>query len=123
VPNATLLIVDDEVLLRMSISDYLQDIGFKILEAANLNEAKVILETADVDLIVTNLWMHGHLDGIELAKFVRLVKPGLPVVFISGNPPADVERELGGGQHFLQKPVNYREMADLITTLLESRMG
>ena len=116
--KSTILVVDDETLIRICLSDYLQEEGFKTLEAASLKEAKAIIDAGDVDLVLTDIRMDGPFDGIELAKYLRGRKPGLPVVFVSGNSPDKADQELGAGQHFLTKPVDYRKMAGLIGSLL-----
>ena len=70
VQNYTLLVAEDETLIRMSQCEFLREYGFITLEAADLGEAKTILEVVAVDLVISNIRMDGHFDGIELARFV-----------------------------------------------------
>jgi CheY-like chemotaxis protein len=75
--DSIVLIVEDEALIRVALADFLQDVGFKVLEAANANEAVEIIEKASVpiDLVFTDVRMPGTLDGIELAHWIRTSRP------------------------------------------------
>jgi CheY-like chemotaxis protein len=75
----TILVVDDEVLIRMALSDFLQECGFKVLEAGNAEEAITILEQghAVIDLVFSDVRMPGELDGFGLAKWIRENRKGL----------------------------------------------
>ena len=114
----TILIVEDEVLIRMAISEFLQEHGFKTLEASIGAEGIAILQATVVDLVVTDVRMDGRLDGVALANWVRVNKPDVPVIFVSGNPPTDVLYELGEGYRVLSKPIDYEAMVTLIRSLL-----
>jgi CheY-like chemotaxis protein len=115
----TILIVEDETLIRMSLSEYLQEIGYKTLEATNGNEAKSILQANPVDLVLTDVRMDGHHEGIELVRWVRANKPDLPVVIVTGGmTPGEVFRELGGEQLVLTKPTDFAALRELIVRLL-----
>jgi CheY-like chemotaxis protein len=75
----TLLVVDDETLIRAVLSDYLQECGYKVLEASTGEEAILILGRAEViiDLVFTDVTMPGSVDGFALSKWVRLNRPDL----------------------------------------------
>lgn len=113
-----LLVVEDEVLIRMSIADELQRAGYTTLEAADRDEAVAILKSSEIALVLTNVRMDGSLDGIDLAKWIAANRRGLSVIFISANVTGDIERELGGGQHVLTKPIDYAAMLRLVGDLL-----
>ena len=118
-PKRTILIVEDETLIRMTVSDYLQDNGFKTLEAAHGDEAKEILRATAVGLVLTDIRMAGAYDGIDLAKWVDENRPGVPVVLLSGSADL-VQRELERGRCALLKPVNYDAMLKIIRSLLSA---
>ena len=81
----SILVVEDEVLIRLTVADHLRDCGFRVLEAANGDEACRIMEAGEtVDLVFTDIQMPGQLDGFSLARWVRDRKPGVPVLLTSG---------------------------------------
>jgi len=63
-PQETILVVEDEVLVRMPISQYLRDCGYRVIEAANAQEAVTVLshEETVVDVVFTDIEMPGALD-------------------------------------------------------------
>lgn len=81
----TILVVEDEVLIRMTVADHLRDCGFRVLEAANGEEACRVMDAGEtVDLVFTDIQMPGSIDGFSLARWVREKKPGTPVLLTSG---------------------------------------
>jgi CheY-like chemotaxis protein len=65
----TILVVEDDVLVRMPIAHYLRDCGYKVVEAANADEAVTVLSHKEtvIDLVFTDIEMPGALDGFGLA--------------------------------------------------------
>jgi len=81
----TILVVDDEVLIRMTVTEELADAGYVCLEAANGKDALGLLDThPEVQLLVTDLGLPGGMDGREVAGAARRARPDLPIVFITG---------------------------------------
>ncbi|MGH6829478.1 MAG: response regulator [Rhizomicrobium sp.] len=80
----SVLIVEDELLIRLALSEYLADCGFHILEAASAAEAMDIMERQKVELVFTDVRMPGDMDGVELARWVTKYWPGIPVMLTSG---------------------------------------
>jgi DNA-binding NtrC family response regulator len=88
----TVLLVEDEVLVRAPIAQYLRDCGYKVIEAANADEAMTLLmhkETV-VDIVFSDIEMPGAVDGFGLAKWIREHRPGLDVL-LAGTVPRTVE--------------------------------
>ena len=83
----TILIVDDEALIRMTVSDYLQERGFKVLEASNAAEAIKVIGSSRIaiDLVFSDVRMPGELDGFGLSTWIRNNRPELPVILTSGD--------------------------------------
>src|SRR5712671_4684616 len=78
----TILVVEDEVLIRMAISEYLRHCSYRVLEAANSDEALVILQKQDiqVDVLLTDIDMPGSMSGFGLSQWARTFRPELEVV-------------------------------------------
>jgi len=81
----TILVVEDEVLVRLAIADYLRDCGYKVFEAGNVAEAKSVLKTdPSVDLVFSDVQMPGGETGFDLAVWVGRHYPAIRVVLTSG---------------------------------------
>jgi CheY-like chemotaxis protein len=79
------LVVEDEVLIRMAVADYLRECGFSVVEAASAAEAIRVLETAvPIDVVFTDVNMPGEMNGFGLARWVRAKRPAIQVVIASG---------------------------------------
>jgi len=103
VPTVTILVVEDEWLLRQALCDELQAAGWSVLEAASGERALAILQShAVVDLLITDIRLEGAMTGWELARRSRDIDAGLPVIYVSGNKPDEARRVRGGV--FLDKP-------------------
>jgi DNA-binding NtrC family response regulator len=120
----TVLLVDDEVLIRMVISAYLRDCGYKVIEAANADEAILVLQQNDltIDVVLSDLEMPGAMDGFGLSQWVRKHRQGLDVI-LAGNPAraADAAAKLCESGPSLSKPYEPQMAADLIRRLLAQR--
>ncbi|NBJ13471.1 response regulator [Microvirga arsenatis] len=100
----TVLVVEDQILVRIFAADFLEDAGFKVFEAASADEALTVLEARpDIQAIVTDVEMPGSMDGFGLARTVSERWPGVKVIVTSGRrqPGAD---ELPEEIPFLAKP-------------------
>ena len=73
------LVVEDEVLIRMVIADYLRTCGYRVIEAASADEALVILQHTEfqVDVVFSDIEMPGSMDGFALSKWLRANRPGV----------------------------------------------
>lgn len=82
----TVLIVEDEFLLRMDIAQTLEDEGFKVFEASNADEAIAILNAqSGIHLMFTDIDMPGSMDGLKLAAAVRDRWPPIKIIVTSGH--------------------------------------
>ncbi len=118
----TVLIVEDEALLRIAMSDYLQDCGFRTLEASSADEALQILAKGSVpiDVVVTDVRMPGRTDGFGLAKWARENRKGMPVIVVSGDiKKAQVAEELCAAEPFFSKPYDLKLVVAKIRQLLD----
>lgn len=102
--QSTVLLVEDEPLIRLFVAELLEDSGFKVVEAANATEALVLLEAGlDVDVLLTDVDMPNGCNGFELAHRVHGSWPDAEILIMSGRHwPA--EGDLPQGAAFLAKP-------------------
>jgi two-component system, response regulator PdtaR len=117
---ATVLVVEDDFLVRLCAADALRDAGFDVLEAASGPEALQLLEAGPVDVVFTDINMPGAFDGAGLAQRVRRRWPGTAVVITSGRgcPEGDLGEAL-----FLPKPYMPDSLAHLMEEVLRFRAG
>lgn len=85
-PQITILVIEDEPLIRMTVADDLQDAGFRVLVAGNADEGLRLLDAdASIHAIFTDVDMPGELDGLKLAWIVRDRRPPIEIVITSGH--------------------------------------
>ncbi len=108
-PPANVLIVEDELLLRMRAVDIVEDAGFVPVEAVNADEALVILESrSDISLLFTDIQMPGSMDGLKLAYAVHDRWPGIKIILVSGRiKVSDAERP--ANSRFFGKPLEIKK--------------
>jgi two-component system, response regulator PdtaR len=111
------LIVEDQILLRMNAIDMIEEAGFEVVEAGNADEAILILESrTDIRVVFTDIQMPGSMDGLKLAAAVRGRWPPIKIIATSGHYvirdgdlPADVV--------FLPKPYTLERVSTLLHKL------
>ena len=108
VPNV--LIVEDEMILRMRAVDIVEDAGFCPVEAVNADEALKILESrSDISLLFTDIQMPGSIDGLKLAHAVHDRWPSIKIILVSGQvKPTEAERP--ADSRFFGKPLGVEQM-------------
>ena len=100
------LIVEDDLLIRLHAAELIEDAEFDVVEASNADEAIAILETrSDIAVLFTDIQMPGSMDGLKLAAAVKGRWPPVKIVATSGlaNVRSD---DLPEGGRFLPKPCN-----------------
>jgi PAS domain S-box-containing protein len=119
----TLLLVEDEPIVRMLIRAVLERAGYRVLEASTGVEALRVWEQHrdSIDLLFTDIVMPDGMNGRALAARIRSDRPGLPVVFTSGYSAEIAGRELTleKGQTFLQKPASRSLLLETLRTTIE----
>ena len=116
---ATILLVDDEDVVRAATAEMLEDVGYTVVQADSGPAALAVLRNAQsIDLLITDYLMPG-MNGVELIRNARNVAPSLPALIISGystiaeGPGADLPR--------LAKPFRQIDLAGRIAEILSSR--
>jgi CheY-like chemotaxis protein len=119
-PLQTVLVVEDEILIRLVIADYLRECGYRVHEAVNAEEAVAILQSPEVsvDVVFSDVEMPGSMDGFGLARWVRANKPGTQVILTSGaERSADIAATLCEAGPLLEKPYPSQDVVDRIKQL------
>ena len=120
----TILLVEDEVLIRMAASEYLQECGFKVLEASSAAEAIAMIQGSEtpIDVVFSDIRMPGEMDGFGLAKWIREHRAGLSVLLTSGDAKtAEVAKGLCEKLEIVSKPYDYRLAAARIRQLISAK--
>jgi DNA-binding NtrC family response regulator len=112
----SVLMVEDEVLIRLAVADYLRDCGYQVCEAANASEAKALLKTLPIDLVFSDVNMPGE-NGLALAEWIMLRHPAIPIVLTSGRDRFS-ESKLPAHVTILPKPYRFDDLNRLIQSLL-----
>lgn len=122
--DETVLIAEDEPLMRSLAVQVLSRQGFKVLEAANGQEAlKIALQHkgAPIDMLITDMVMP-YMGGSELAEKFAPVFPSAKIFFISGYiDHSAVQRWIDKGSHFLQKPFTHTELVLAVRETLDGK--
>jgi CheY-like chemotaxis protein len=115
------LIVEDDLLLRIDATSMIEAVGFDVVEAASADDAIKILEVRrDITVVFTDIQMPGSMDGLKLARAVRGRWPPIKIVATSGL--VDVgEKDLPEGGRFLAKPYSCEQLAGMLRELIGGR--
>ena len=112
----TILIVEDDQLLRLLTVDIVEDAGFMALQADSADEAVAILEArSDIALLLTDINMPGSIDGLKLAHAVRNRWPPIKIIIVSSRVPDCV---LPTDSRFFIKPYHGEELISEINSLM-----
>ncbi|HEY7298260.1 MAG TPA: response regulator [Xanthobacteraceae bacterium] len=120
----TVLVVEDEVLIRLVIAQYLRDCGYRVIEAAHADEALLVLRKSEIeiDVVFTDVEMPGSMDGFALSQWVRSNRPGMDVI-LAGSVGRAVQAasDLCDDGNNVPKPYDAQNVHDRIRRLLASR--
>lgn len=119
-----LLVIDDAPFHRETLAYMLRTQGFLVTEAAGGQEGLRRLRETPVDLVLTDLQMP-DLSGWEVARWVRYLRPGLPIVLITGSPevtdaPSDLRALVSA---ILSKPFTIERLLEIVRGLIVSPRG
>ncbi|WP_244497942.1 ATP-binding protein [Aureimonas sp. AU40] len=119
----TVLVIDDEPLVRMLVVDVLEDLGYSAIEAADGPEGLEILRSGiGVDLLVTDVGLPKGMNGRQVADAARALRPGLKVLFVTGYAETAVlsHGHLESGMQVVTKPFDLTVLARRIKDLINS---
>ena len=121
--HETILVVEDETVVRNLVRTCLLRCGYHVLEAANGVEALEVWQQHQeaIDLLLTDMVMPEGLTGRELAERLQAAKPGLKVIYTSGYSPEMIgtDPSLRPGANYLPKPYNPETLARMVREHLD----
>jgi two-component system, response regulator PdtaR len=113
----TVLLVEDEVLIRLMLAEELRAQGLQVVEASNAQEALTVLDsTLPVHLLFTDVRMPGEMDGVALARTARQRFPRLKLVITSSRRPREPIEQVADA--FLIKPYDVDGVVARVESLL-----
>jgi CheY-like chemotaxis protein len=114
--DPSVLVVEDEVVVRALLADELRAAALTVVEAANADEAWAYLQSGGrADLMLSDVRMPGSMDGIELRRRVRAAFPEIKIVITSGNIGPAIPGEVDA---FLPKPYSFTKAVDVVLQLI-----
>lgn len=119
----TVLVVDDEPIVRMLISDTLEELGYKSIEAGDATSGlKVLQSDVRIDLAISDVGLPGGMNGRQMIDAARTSRPALKVLFITGYAENATigNGHLERGMHVLTKPFAMEKLAARIKAIMES---
>ena len=113
---STILVVEDDAIVRMLIVDVLEELEFNVLEAADAEEALAVVQNAAqvIDLMMTDVGLP-DMDGKQLATKVRELRPALPILFASGYAE---NIDVPAGMQVIAKPFSIDQLRDKVKSML-----
>jgi two-component system nitrogen regulation response regulator NtrX len=119
-PSDTILVVDDEKSILAVLKGILEDEGYGTLLAASGEEALSILNKRSCNLVLLDIWLPGK-DGVAILREIKKVRPGLPVVMMSGHGTIEtaVSSTKLGAYDFIEKPLSLEKTVLVVRHALE----
>jgi DNA-binding NtrC family response regulator len=122
-PPPTVLVVDDDIIVRVAICENLRDAGFQVLEAASAHDAfGVLLTDMPIHALVTDLQMPGSMDGFGLGLAARGASPDMKILVMSSFLPESTGARLSPFE-FIEKPFSPQVLIDRLRAMLSEDAG
>lgn len=121
-PHFTVLVVEDNDRIRKAETEALTGWGYDVLTATDANAALQILPRSPIDLVITDVRLPGHLDGIALSRTVKELWPDVKVMIVGADVdqfPSEALRPIV--DDMLRKPFKLSELEDRVAKLLERK--
>ena len=118
---AVVLVVEDEILIRAAVAEYLRISGYTVVEAADAAEAIAVFASGEpIDVVMCDVDMPGTMDGLGLARWINRHHSGLPVLLTSGRRIALSASKIPA-DFFIGKPYRLEVLAERLRLMLASR--
>lgn len=122
--SKTVLLVDSEIIVRTTLSEYLRSCGYRVVEAASGEEALTVLKDTElpVDVTLSEVELRGDIDGFQLAAWIRHRRPQISVI-LAGTPKraAKAAGDLCEDGPMMKKPYDPQLVLDHIKRLISMR--
>ena len=117
-----ILVVDDHKNTRMLVNELLSGAGYQVLEAKDGKEAMGLVEIGPIDLVLTDLKMP-EMDGIQLTRAIRRIRPDLPIIVYSAHRFIDTAPAAlkAGANEYLAKPFLQNKIKQTVERLLKEQ--
>ena len=114
------MVVEDEILIRITVAEHLRGSGYTVVEAANAEEAIAVFASGEpIDVVFTDVNMPGPMNGLSLARWIGRHHPFVPVLLTSG----DGDDPTQPAEFFLAKPYRVGAVPNRLRSLLEKRQA
>jgi len=121
-PPETLLFVEDELMIRMDMAEFLRQSNYRVSEAATSDEALDALRLKlAIDLVITDVKLPGQMDGLALAGWIRENRPGVQVIVQTGDATTELPEALQEFGPILRKPFTGRDLLARVKLALAKR--
>jgi PAS domain S-box-containing protein len=107
--NGIVLLVEDNPEVAIASTGLLEELGYIVRWAPNAAAALIELEKDDINIVCSDIVMPGKMDGVGLAKYIREMKPKMPILLMTGY--SATAKELGGQFPLLRKPYQLHELS------------
>ena len=119
--SPVVLVVEDELLLRTNVAEYLRDAGFIVIQASSADEARAaLMAEPGIDVAFCDIQLPGAMDGIALAQWIGEHYGDLPVLLTSGKRKFTVSAPIACGG-YIAKPYIYGSVERRIRALISER--
>jgi DNA-binding response OmpR family regulator len=118
----TIMVVEPDVLVRMAVSDFLRECGFRVIEGVRADDVWAVLDSqTPIDIVFAEVHLSYEAEGFSLAKKLRQTRSNIDVILTSGIVDAAEKSSDLCGQGPVKKPYHPQQVMDRIHLLLERR--
>lgn len=119
---ARVLAVDDDPIILEMLTEFLTSQGYEVLTAQNAGDAFMLLEVSPPDVVLLDIGMPG-VDGMTALRRLRVVRPDLPIIMLTGSIDVDLGRDTlkRGAFDYVAKPVDFDRLSHVIEAALAHR--
>jgi len=116
-PRQSILVVEDEAIVRLMAVDMFENAGFEVLEAATGEKALDLIRTCDLAALFTDVDLANSIDGFHLARVAHNTQPDTPIIVVSGHRAAE-DGDLPEGARFIRKPYDPEAVTAALTEMI-----
>jgi DNA-binding response OmpR family regulator len=116
---ATVLLVEDEILIRAAVAEYLRKLGYMVIEAGDADEAIAVFSAGElIDVVLCDIDLPGTMNGLSLARWINQRHSAPPVLLTSGRIARPARKTAAG--FVMAKPYRLAELAERLESILAS---